>query len=251
VGYVHREQDGTHLFFLSNLSDQGRQVTVTFKDRTEPARAWSVNDAAPMPLAGEGAEHSLYLPAHGSAVVVFAPDLADAPQCALPTPKTNERTLKNWTLTVDGRCFTATEPVSWETLPGVEHFCGAGVYECTFEAEGTERDALLCLSGLSAAARVSLNGQPVGDVWTHPLELRLGDLQPGENHLRVEVYSTLVNEMMLDGSYEACPEVLPEWPYYGTVINVQRKARLNCMREYTEQKERLQSGLWGSVTLRW
>lgn len=57
--------------------------------------------------------------------------------------------------------------------------------------------------------------------------------------------------MMTDGSYEACPDVLPEWPYYGAVINIQRKARLNCMREFTEQKNVLKSDLWGKVCLRW
>lgn len=49
----------------------------------------------------------------------------------------------------------------------------------------------------------------------------------------------------------ACPDVLPEWPYYGSVINTQRKARLNCMREFTEQKAVLPSGLWGRVCLRY
>ena len=105
---------------------------------------------------------------------------------------------------------------------------------------------------MSAAASVWLNGEKVGDIWTHPLELPLdGKLKKGTNRLRIVVYSTLVNEMRVDGSYEKCPDVLPEWPYYGNVINIQRKARLNCMREYTEQKTPLQSGLWGEVSLRW
>ena len=112
------------------------------------------------------------------------------------------------------------------------------------------KDSILKLTGLSAAARVFLNGTFVGDIWTHPLELSLeAYLREGKNMLRIEVYSTLVNEMMVDGSYEKCPDILPEWPYYGTVINIHRKARLNCLREFTEQKEVLRSGLWDTVEI--
>lgn len=252
VGYVHRAEGDTHLYFLSNLSDDARSVTAQFKGRNGAARAWSVNDAQPMPLYGDGEKRRFDLPAHGTTVIVFSPELADAPVCeAVPAP-VNERLLDGWTLTVDGKSFDSTEPASWETIPGLEHFSGMGAYECTFDAAEDEQNAVLGLSGLSAAARVWLNGEVVGDIWNHPLEISLsGKLRKGQNVLRIEVYSTLVNEMMVDGSYEACPDVLPEWPYYGTVINIQRKARLNCMREYTEQKEVLKSGLWGPVVLRW
>lgn len=252
VGYVHRAEGDTHLYFLSNLSNDARTVTARFKGRNGAARAWSVNDAQPIPLYGDGEERRFDLPAHGTTVIVFSPELADAPVCERIPERIYERALKKWTLTVDGKAYEMDEPASWETISGLEHFSGMGAYECTFEVKDGELDAVLVLNGLSAAARVWLGVEVVGDIWTHPLEISLaGKLREGRNTLRIEVYSTLVNEMMVDGSYEACPDVLPEWPYYGTVINIQRKARLNCMREYTEQKEVLKSGLWGPVVLRW
>ena len=110
---------------------------------------------------------------------------------------------------------------------------------------------MLQLSNLSAAARVYLNGERIGDIWTHPYTLRLTNLQPGSNTLRIEVASTLINEMMQYGGYEECPDELPEWPYYGNVINIQRKARLNCAREFNEQETVVPCGLWGDVFLRW
>ncbi len=252
VGYVHRAEGDTHLYFLSNLSDDARCVSAQFKGRCGAARAWSLNDAQPIPLDGDGEERRFFMEAHGTVIVVFSPELADAPLFPEQLVRTQERVLNGWLLTVDGKTFAMEDPCSWETIPGLEHFSGMGAYECTFEAGAEEQNAVLCLSGLSAAARVWVNGEPAGDIWTHPLELSLaGKLHEGSNSLRIEVYSTLVNEMMVDGSYEACPDVLPEWPYYGTVINTQRKARLNCMREYTEQKEVLASGLWGRTSLRW
>ena len=250
VGYVHRQEGETHLYFLSNLSEEGREVSVTFRDRREPVRAWSVDTAKPIAIRREGERCVFSMAAHESVLVAFAPELEYAPVCEAPVEKNPCLTLTGWTLTVEGKAYPMEEPLSWETIPGLEHFSGMGSYECTFQADDTMQDATLRLSGISAAARVFLNGELVGDIWTHPLEVSLaGKLREGENTLCIDVYSTLVNEMMTDGSYEKCPDVLPEWPYYGAVINGHRRARLNCMREFREQKNVLQSGLWGSVAL--
>ncbi|MBQ4592358.1 MAG: hypothetical protein IJB20_10025 [Clostridia bacterium] len=250
VGYVHRADGDTHLYFFSNLSDESRMVFANFKGLGGAARAWSVNRAEAVPIDGEGEERAFFLEPHGTVIVVFSPELAGAPVTTVSPVCLNELPLTGWTFTADGKTFTMDEPESWETLPGLEHFSGMGVYECTFDAAEGELSSSLSICGLSAAARVYVNGEFAGDIWTHPLEVSLaGKLREGRNTVRIEVYSTLVNEMMTDGSYEALPDVLPEWPYYGTVINIQRKARLNCMREFTEQKEVLRSGLWGRVSL--
>lgn len=252
VGYVHRTDGGTHLYFLSNLSDAAKVVTARFKDMTEPVRAWSVNTTKPVWIGQSEDGCSFHMDAHESVLVAFSTELASATVCEKPAEKTREKVLTGWKLSVEGTEAAMEEPVSWETLPGLEHFSGTGSYECAFDADHELKNAVLRLTGLSAAARVWLNGELVGDIWTHPLEISLaGKLRAGENKLRIDVHSTLVNEMMTDGSYEKCPDVLPEWPYYGTVINAHRKARLNCMREFKEQKEVLKSGLWGTVTLRW
>jgi len=254
VGYVHRADGDTHLYFLSNLFDNACDLTAVFRDQTAPARAWSVNTAAPMPLTGAGERKMLRLEAHESAVVVFSPDLADAPAVPLPIAPTHVVTLTDWTLTVEGTDYPmAGEPVSWETIPPLRHFSGTGVYTCVFDAtdEMAACDTItLQLSHISAAVCVKLNGELVGDIWTHPLSVSLaGKLRTGRNTLCIEAYSTLINEMMTDGSYEMCPEQLDEWPYYGSIINGHRRARLNCMREFTEQKEPIPSGIWGEVRL--
>ena len=251
VGYVHRADGDTHLYFLSNLSDEAKFVTASFKGRTGAARAWSVNHAQPVPLDGDGEERGFFMEAHGTVIVVFSDELEHAPMVTATPACLNECPLTGWTLTVDGRSFPMDEPVSWETLDGLKHYSGMGSYECTVDIAEGETNSVLCLTGLSAAARIFVNGEPAGDIWTHPLEIPLkGMLREGVNTVRIEAYSTLVNEMMTDGSYEVLPDVLPEWPYYGTVINIQRKARLNCLREFTEQKDVLKSGLWGRVSLR-
>lgn len=252
VGYVHRVEGSTHLYFLSNLSEEKHLVTARFKNRTESLRAWSVNTTEPIWIGQSDEGCAFHMDAHESVLVVFSPELDAAPVPEKPAETTREMALTGWTLSIEGAEFPMEEPVSWETLPGLEHFSGMGSYTCVFEADSGMQNASLRLTGLSAAVRVWLNGELVGDIWTHPLEISLsGKLRQGENQLRLDVYSTLINEMMTDGSYEKCPDVLPEWPYYGAVINAHRRARLNCMREFREQKDVLKSGLWGKTTLHW
>lgn len=252
VGYIHRTDGKTHLFFLSNLSETKETVVACFKDRTEPVRAWSVNTTAPVWIERQGEECTFTMNAHESVLIAFSPDLVDAPVCPQPETKTRALVLTGWTLTVGEIVYPMEVPISWESISGLEHYSGTGCYRCDFTATPEMQDAKISLHGLSAAARVWLNDEWVGDIWTHPLSISLGKhLKPGENHLRIEVYSTLINEMMTDGGYEKCPEVLPEWPYYGAVINNLRKTKLTCHREYTEQKEVLQSGLWGGTVLFW
>ena len=150
----------------------------------------------------------------------------------------------------------AGDPEAWERIPALRHFSGTATYTCRFTADAETANspaAALALSGLSAAARVRLNGETVGDIWTHPLTLSLaGRLRAGENLLEIEAASTLINEMMArpnGGAHTPVPERLDTWPYYGTVINVHRKARLNTVREATEQREPIPGGLWGEVNL--
>ena len=248
VGFVHRIDGDAHLYFLANLSDDTHCVEATFTGRSGAARAWSVNTAQPMYLGGADDTRRFTLAPHESALIVFSPDLTDAPVCPAPQPLPHSMTLTGWTLSADGHEHRSDAPVAWQTLDALRHFCGTGSYTCTFDAPAEA--VTLRLTGLSAAARVYLGGACIGDIWTHPCELPL-TLCEGCNELRIDVSSTLINEMMLDGSYERCESELPEWPYYGDVINIHRKARLNCSREFTEQQDVVLSGLWGDVTLHW
>ena len=259
VGYVHRVDGERHLWFLTNLSDESCDLRADFAGMTAPAFAWSLNTAAPMAMDAERGSVRLTLAAHESVALVFAPDLADAPAIAPAETPTRRISLRGWTLTAEGREYPmAGDPEAWERIPALRHFSGTAAYTCRFTIDQETANspaAALTLSGLSAAARVSLNGEPVGDIWTHPLTLSLaGHLRAGENLLEIEAASTLINEMMArpnGGAHTPVPERLDTWPYYGTVINVHRKARLNTVREATEQPAPIPSGIWGELSLVW
>jgi hypothetical protein len=253
IGYVHRKDGDTHLYFLSNVSDLDINARLFFKDRNEAARAWSINSACPTPLHDINGEKHLHLHPYESVAVVFSTDLSDAPICAVPPVKQHKRALEGWSLSIEGNTIELPALVTWENIKGFESYSGEGVYECNFtDSDGKMKDATLCFEELFCAARVFLNGELIGDVWTNPTEIHLkGLVKRGVNVLRISVYSTLINEMLKQDTYETYPDVLPEWPYYGTVINRQRAARLNCALERREQLTPLPSGIRGEVSLRW
>ncbi len=264
VGFVHRVDDGDHIYFLANISDEARTLHAVFRHRREPCRVLRiVPDAAgnlgEMPCAC-GLENGcaaldISLAAHESCFAVFSPDFEPNGEnaCGEPQP-CGTVPLRGWTLTVPERrlSFGMDEPISWETLPGLADFSGEGVYRCAFTQESLPRRAVLRLDSLSCACAVYVNGEHAGDIWTHPLEVDVTRfLREGENALELRAASTLVNEMRAgDPEAPRCDTTLEHWPYYGEVINIQRRARLNTRREHDEQLEPLKSGVWGGVELR-
>ena len=250
VGYVHRADGDDHLYFLSNLCDGAREVTAVFKHGAGVPQAWSVNTTKPMPITACDGGYRFRMEAHESVLVVFSAELSGTAEavCA-PTVITQSFTLHDWILELDGRTVPMDTPVPWNTLDGLAHVSGIGRYQTEFTVPQDDTRMRLELDGLSAAARVYVDGAAVGDIWTHPLSLELPPLNVGRHTLCIAVASTLINEMMVDGSYEVCPDVLEGWPYYGAVINSHRRARLNCMRESKEQKDPVPSVLRGTPLL--
>ncbi|MBO4298383.1 MAG: hypothetical protein J5998_06260 [Clostridia bacterium] len=262
VGYVHRVDGNDHIYFLSNISDEARTVQALFKGRSEPCRALravpdaggELSDFAFSRRDGEsGAVIGLALAAHESAFVVFSPEFEPKESLRAPAYDRERATLTGWRLDIPERnvSFSMEEPASWETLPGLADFSGEGVYSCRFAPERRPLSATLRLERLSCACAVYVNGERAGDIWTHPYELDITKfLREGENALELRVASTLVNEMRAgDPEWPRFDTSIPDWPYYGKIINDQRKARLNTRREHEEQLEPLKSGVWGGVTL--
>ncbi|MBQ8577814.1 MAG: hypothetical protein IJ449_07610 [Clostridia bacterium] len=250
VGYVHRAEGDAHLYFLSNVSDEEKTVTASFKYGRGVPHAWSVNDTHPLPLTETDGGYTFVMAAHESIIVVFSPDMsAPLPEPVRQSEVEARLPVYDWRLLIEDRDIPLDAPVSWETMPGLAHYAGIGSYVGTIDVPEDGCVLRLTLEGLSAAARVYVDDSAVGDIWTHPLSLVLPPQAKGNHTLRIDAHSTLVNEMMVNGDYEVCPDVVDGWPYFGAVINSHRRARLNCRREHNEMKAPVRSGVWGTVAV--
>jgi hypothetical protein len=92
-----------------------------------------------------------------------------------------------------------TELKSWTELGGeaAQRFAGTARYRIEFEAPATPADDWrLDLGDVREAARVRLNGRDVGEAWSLPFQLRVGEfLKPGRNVLELDVTNLAANRI--------------------------------------------------------
>ena len=76
-------------------------------------------------------------------------------------------------------------------------FSGSGVYTTTFKFKPkADAEYLMELGKVSESARVWLNGQDLGVIWSFPFELRIGKyLKKGKNELKIEVANLMANRI--------------------------------------------------------
>jgi hypothetical protein len=89
--------------------------------------------------------------------------------------------------------------VSWTTLndPKLQAFSGTGVYTSSFNLSSkTAKEYVLNLNEVDESARVWINGQEVGILWSIPFQARVGKyLKTGHNTIKIEVVNLMANRI--------------------------------------------------------
>ncbi|MDZ7607399.1 MAG: glycosyl hydrolase [Cyclobacteriaceae bacterium] len=89
--------------------------------------------------------------------------------------------------------------VSWTELADehAAYFSGDGIYETTIHIDGElADDYLLDLGRVAESARVWINNQEAGILWSIPFETRVGQfMKAGENSIRIEVANLMANRI--------------------------------------------------------
>lgn len=88
------------------------------------------------------------------------------------------------------------------TDPSIRYFSGKAIYTNRITLDKLPQKALyLDLGKVMVMAKVKINGQYVGGVWTTPYRLPVGDfLRKGENLIEVEVVNNWRNRLIGDAS---------------------------------------------------
>jgi hypothetical protein len=132
---------------------------------------------------------------------------AESPAAALPKPR---RVQGPWTVTfTPGRGAPASTTfdrlTSWteHADTGIRYFSGNGTYRCSFDLPeawlASDRRVFLDLGDLWAVGDVSLNGKPLGVLWSPPFFLDLTEAAAvGQNTLVVEISNTWANRLVGD-----------------------------------------------------
>ena len=217
---------GEDIYFVSNQFDRPRRLILSLRDSMRIPERWDavtgkVDFAYLWTRRGNRAVIPLYLPANGSAFIVFRTLMPPEKRTFFGPPlkiyrdieREMEvlRTLKGpWMVRFDTafrgplRAVRFDSLVDWSRHPdsAIRYYSGRAVYSMTFRWTGPAGDndgCLLDLGRVADVARVTLNGVDCGIVWTYPYRVDISRaLRKGVNELRVEVFNTWANRLAGD-----------------------------------------------------
>jgi hypothetical protein len=239
---VHRTLEDGELYFISNRGDRAETVDVTLRAGglqallldavTGGAVSTSVTDV-------DGRSRvSLSLPAYGSVFVLLrkgapAPSGPGAEKAVASVPGP-------WRITFQpGRgappSIEQKALQSWSQVEAAKYFSGTATYTASFTLPALRRDArlMLDLGDVHELANVTLNGKPLGTVWTAPFALDIGKAaRRGRNALKIEVANLWVNRLIGDAQPGA------------------RRSAFTTIPTYRADAPLRPSGLLGPVTIR-
>jgi alpha-L-rhamnosidase len=211
---LHRKLDHEDVYFLTNRLSRPESITASFRVAGRTPELWNAvtgkTSAAEYRVVDGRTEIPLELGPYQSLFVVFRHS-TPLQQRKIPVPAAKPLlTLTGpWNVAFEQNrgappSVTETALRSWSDNPdsGIRYFSGRAEYTASFTVPQTMRPGSrlsLDLGELRDVGEVSLNGRPLGILWTPPFVLDITDaVHRGENHLKVKVANLWVNRLIGD-----------------------------------------------------
>jgi hypothetical protein len=221
VGFVHRRLPFADIYFLANSSNHKISTTVRFRTRRLSAESWDPFTGRVSSF-GNPTRVQLELAPYQSRVLVFSDKPQNTATNSLPPEPKSTSPLDlsgGWSVSFPALklTFSMVQLHSWSDADATRYYSGPAEYERSFAfatgsgkriyldfgdgtpTEQTDKHSRF-LAGLEPpireAAEVFVNEHFAGSVWRPPYRVEVTNLlQPGENHLRIVVYNTAMNEL--------------------------------------------------------
>lgn len=230
VLFIHRTLPDAEIYFISNQHNEKSTFIGEFRVSQELSpELWN-------PVTGEirrlpdfeSKENHISLPieleGNESAFIVFRKnDKAPAKNDNFPVKEIVYTVNTPWKITFEASKRGPESPVVWSQLTdwmnsendSIKYFSGQAVYETSFILEELPQKSLyIDLGNVMVMAKVKLNGQYIGGVWTFPYRLNVTEyLNKGENKLEITVVNNWQNRLI--GDQHLPEEQRPTW----TTIN--------------------------------
>lgn len=217
IGFGHRKVGNTDIYFITNQSDSLQKTVLQFRIKGMQPELWNPVNGTIRKLTefASGTESTtvpLVLQKYESAFIVFRQKGKPVPGTKnFPEPFKVSELNATWQAEFRGKLTNpasirmerlfdlATSPVD-----AIKHFSGNIIYSTTFEFDpATHPDTNVCLDlgEVSKMAKVWVNDQYIGGVWTPPYSVDISKaVKRGTNTLRIDVVNTWVNRMIGDSS---------------------------------------------------
>ena len=220
--FIHRCIDGKDAYFISNQTPSSLSFTGIFRTTSGKPELWNPQTAVIRQLpqysvANGRTSVPMQLQAFESAFIVFdgTNKAALSPLTAENYPLPKEVTVldKGWTVSFDPKKGGPTEPVKMKALsdwtksadPKIKYFSGTAIYSNSFKLRSLPPTPLYVdLGKVMVMAKVKVNGQYAGGVWTAPYKLDISKfVKKGTNTIEVEVVNNWRNKLIEE---EALPK---------------------------------------------
>lgn len=212
VDLIHREGPDFDLFYLYNPGTTPINAPLTFAATGRP-ELWDAKTGEIEALRSTAADGTttvqLQIPGKASRVVIFRRDQVDTARTVneYSEPQPLATITGPWQVRfehVDGRAAferSFDQLADWITVEELKTFSGAGIYSREFELKNLPEAGArvwIDLGEVRDAAKVRLNGQPVGTAFEAPYRLQVPAqlLKNGANDLEIAVYNRMENAII-------------------------------------------------------
>jgi hypothetical protein len=260
------------MYFVSNPTADRVTASCTFRcDRGTP-QLWDAlsGDVRPLPALQKSNGVTIipleFFP-HGSCFVVFSDaNTKDSAGSNFVEVRERQRLEGPWTVAFDpawgGPAEIAFDQlVDWTSRPesDIRHYSGKATYRKEFQwtADASKPDGAPLFLDLGEAkhlARVRLNGQDLGVLWTSPWHVDISrHVKPGANQLEIDIVNLWPNRMIGDLKLPSDAIEKGKWPDWIKTGQRPKTGRFtwSTYMPFKADTPLIPSGLMGPVTLHW
>ena len=213
IHYEHRTLSYGDIYFLTNQTAESKTFEPEFRLSGKQPELWeattgNIRDLPDFTQTENSTQVPLTLAPYESAFVVFRTEGKPANNSTLNFPERNLLLTINepWDVSFEG--MDAPQSMKMESLQdwsisedkALRYFSGTAHYRTTFKlAQKPGNPTSIDLGNVMVMAKVKINGQYMGGVWTPPYRLDITSaVKEGANTLEIEVVNTWMNRLIGD-----------------------------------------------------
>ncbi len=218
IHYGHRTLGDGEIYFVSNQTTETKIITPEFRVKGMQPELWEAVTGYIRDLpAWENKENTTAVPLklepYESVFIVFRKTAgkasANSEEGNYPEPALLTDLKGPWTVRFNANQRGPEGQVVFETLQDwttsnddrIKYYSGTAFYSCKFKLEKlpADKQLIINLGEVMAMAKVTVNGNYAGGVWTAPYRLNITQMvKEGENELEIEVVNTWMNRLIGD-----------------------------------------------------
>ncbi len=227
--FIHRKLKGTDVYFLSNQTGKTITINPQFRVSGRKPQLWDATSGETRELPSfhmhDGATSvPLKMSAFESYFIVFNDKAGESKGADVslnfPDGKVIADLSSNWLVTFSTHERGPARPVEFKTLTdwttsandNIKYYSGTAVYKNSvkLDKKALSKSMFLELGNLTSIAKVTVNGQSAGGVWTAPWRIEISRfLKQGENTIEISVVNNWMNRLIGDLNLPA--DSRPTW----------------------------------------